>query len=52
MSSLNYTAGGGEGCPGVGKLYMTGDPAWLAPYLRGAGGGDLCDVTLVSEDID
>ena len=40
--------GGGEGCPG--QLYMTGDPAWLAPYLRGGGGGDLCHVTLVSEE--
>ena len=34
----------------LGQLYRTGDPACLAPYLRGVGGEDLCDVTLVSEE--
>ena len=34
----------------LGQLYRTGDPVWLAPYLRGVGDVDLCNVTLVSEE--
>ena len=34
----------------LGHLYRTGDPVWLAPYLRGSGGGDFCNVTMASEE--